>query len=561
MELREYIQPLLKWWWLIVLATAIAGGASYLATLQQPQLYQSSTTLIIGSAVEDPNPSNQDLYLSGRLASYYVELSRRSSVRTETREALGLSRLPEISVWVTNNNFIEIWVTSTNPDLSQAVAAELANQLIRRTPTAQENEREFVNELLDDYQAAIRSTKDQIAEKQEMIGTLISATEIAQLQDEINVLEGNLRRLETNYVNLAATTQRGAVNTLRVVEEAQPGWPMNPRHTTTIFTAASIGLVLAAAAAYILEYMDDTVKTAYHVTKLTGLSVLSGIVEMEDGEELVTVKKPRAPVSESFRVLRTGIQFSSVDKPHRTLLVAGPTPREGKTTTAANLAVVMAQAGNQVLLVDADLRRPRLHRIFDLPNRRGLTSLLLEFNVTQNEEESRILTREMVQATEVDGLQLLTSGPVPPNPSELLGSEKMKQLLDALCGQYDFIILDSPPILSVTDAAVLSTQVDGTLLVVRAHKVRRHLLRQAVTVLQNINANLLGAVLNGIPYKSEAYRYYYHYRDSYYYGPDETDDARDEQGPTGKLRQRVLGGEMPVAGLLASRPFKRWRFW
>jgi capsular exopolysaccharide synthesis family protein len=221
----------------------------------------------------------------------------------------------------------------------------------------------------------------------------------------------------------------------------------------------------------------------------------------------------------------------------------------------------MAQAGNQVLLVDADLRRPRLHRLFDLPNRRGLTSLLLEFSVTQNEEESRILTREMVQATQVDGLQLLTSGPVPPNPSELLGSQKMKCLLDTLSGQYDFIILDSPPILSVTDAAVLITQVEGTLLVVRAHKARRNLLRQAVTVLQNVNANLLGAVLNAIPHKSEAYRSYYHYQDSYYYGQDGTDDTQDEPGPTGKLRQRVLGGEVPAAGLLAGRPFKRWRFW
>jgi polysaccharide biosynthesis transport protein len=558
MELREYIQPLLKWWWLIVLATVIAGGASYAATLQQPQRYQSHTTLMIGSAVEDPNPSNNDLFLSQRLASYYVELAGRSSVRDDTRNALGLRNLPEISIWITNNNFIEIWVTSTNPDLSQAVATELANQLIRRTPTAQENEREFVNELLDDYQAAIRSTKVQITEKQELIGTLISATEIAQLQDDINVLEGNLRRLETNYANLLSTTQRGAVNTLRVVEEAQSGRPVNPQHTATIFTAASIGLVLAAAAAYILEYMDDTVKTPYHVTRLTNLSVLAGILDMGDKDQLLTVKQPRAPVSEAFRVLRTGIQYSSVDNPSKTLLIAGPTPREGKTTTAANLAVVMAQAGNRVLLIDADLRRPRMHRLFDLPNRRGLTSLLLEFDSARREEEAKILVREMTQATLVDGLQLLTSGPVPPNPSELLGSKKMKNLLEMLSGQFDFVIIDSPPILSVTDAAVLSTQVDGTLLVIRANKARRNLVRQATGILRDVNANLIGAVLNAIPERSEAYRFYYHYQDSYYQ-IDESDDAPDESGPTGKLRQRVLGNQAPVTGLLASRPFKRQR--
>jgi polysaccharide biosynthesis transport protein len=558
MELKEYILPLLKWWWLILISTIIAGAASYLATLQQPQLYQSSTTLVIGSAIEDPNPRNADLFLSQQLASYYVELSKRTSVRDDTRRALGLNRLPEISVWNSNNNFIEIWVLSTNPELSQAVATELANQLIRRTPTAQENEREFVNELLDDYQAAIRSTKQQITEKQELLGTLISATEIARLQDEINTLEGNMRRLETNFANLLATTQRGAVNALRIVEEAQPGWPVNPHSMATILTAASIGLVLAAAAAYILEYMDDTVKTPYHITKLTGLSVLAGIVEMDEDKEggLITVKKPRAPVSEAFRVLRTGIQYSSVDNPNRTLLIAGATPREGKSTTAANLAVVMAQAGNRVLLIDADLRRPRMHRLFDLPNRRGLTSLLLEFDTAQHEEEAQILAREMVQATQIDGLQLLTSGPVPPNPSELLGSKKMKNLLDILTNQYDFLILDSPPILSVTDAAVLSTQVDGTLLVVRAYKARRNLIHQATDLLREVNANILGSVLNAIPPKSEGYRFYYYYQDTYYH-QDELDDTLDEPGPTGKLRQRVLGGQAPVAGLLASRPFKR----
>ena len=316
--------------------------------------------------------------------------------------------------------------------------------------------------------------------------------------------------------------------------------------------------MLAAAAAYILEYMDDTVKTPYHVTKLTGLSVLAGILAMGDKDELLTVKQPRAPVSEAFRVLRTGIQYSSVDNPSRTLLIAGPTPHEGKTTVAANLAVVMAQAGNRVLLIDADLRRPRMHRLFDLPNRRGLTSLLLEFDSDRREEEAKVLVREMIQATQVDGLQLLTSGPVPPNPSELLGSKKMKNLLEMLSGQFDFVILDSPPILSVTDAAVLSTQVDGTLLVIRANKARRNLVRQATGILRDVNANLIGVVLNAIPERSEAYRFYYHYQDSYYQ-IDESDDAPDESGPTGKLRQRVLGNQAPATGLLASRPFKRQR--
>jgi polysaccharide biosynthesis transport protein len=526
MELKEYVAPALKWWWLILVATLIAGASSYLATRQQPPQYRSTATLVVGSSITDLNPTSGDIYLTQQLASFYVNMAYRPTLQQDVRENLGLAWLPEI--YVRNvNNLIDIIVTDTNPQRAQAVAAEIAQQLILRSPAAQQQEQErtdFINRQLSNYEAAILEAQAEIEAKQAELATLISAREIAAMQTEIASLQASLEQLEGNYTRLISGTQRGAVNSINIVEPATlPTGPINASNRMTIVAAAAIGFVLAATAAYLLEYLDDSVKTPQQVTRLTGLPVLSGIAKTGKGETLVTITTPRAPVSEAYRILRTGIQYSSVDKPSRVILLASATPDEGKSTTAANLAVVIAQAGSRVLLIDADLRRPTLHTFFDVPNRRGLTSLLIESDMEHADESVEVLTRSMVHETAVADLHLLSSGPVPPNPSELLGSAKMKALLTALVHQYDFLILDSPPVLTVTDAAILSTQVDGTLLVVRANKTRRNLMKQATAKLQEVNANLLGSVLNAIPAGSEGYRSYYYYQDDSYYRDSSTE--------------------------------------
>jgi capsular exopolysaccharide synthesis family protein len=252
----------------------------------------------------------------------------------------------------------------------------------------------------------------------------------------------------------------------------------------------------------------------------------------------------RSPTSEAYRVLRTAIQFSVVDKKNSILLMTSGVPAEGKSTTAGNLAIVLAQAGNNVLLLDGDLRRPSQHDIFNLPNKRGVTSLLLKLNVDDSEIEVRNLVEDTVQPTQVEGLQIMTCGPVPPNPSELLGSTKMRRLLEVLDKQYDFVILDSPPVLSVTDAAVLSALAGTTLVVVRANKSRKDEFKQVVERLEDVNANLAGAVLNSLKSGSEGHNFYYYYRDPYYTYGDEPGQDSDE--PKSKLRKRFLRGQEAV---------------
>ncbi len=220
---------------------------------------------------------------------------------------------------------------------------------------------------------------------------------------------------------------------------------------------------------------------------------------MDSSVKLVTLTDAASPASEAFRTLRTNIHFSSLDNPLKALLITSTDPGEGKSTVLANLAVAMAQAGNRVLVVDCDLRRPSQHRIFGLKNLAGLTTMMVE---------SQAKEQPPLQETSVPNLRLLTSGPLPPNPSELLGSRRMAEVLAQLKAEADILLLDAPPIIAVTDAAILASKVDGVLLVVQAHKTRRDLARKAKGMLQKANANLLGVVLNNVKMDTSMYRYY-----------------------------------------------------
>ena len=211
---------------------------------------------------------------------------------------------------------------------------------------------------------------------------------------------------------------------------------------------------------------------------------------------LIALRDPRAPAAEAYRTLRTNIQFSSLDKPLRTLLATSTAPDEGKSTTLANLAVTIAQAEQRVILVDCDLRRPTLHTLFDLPNETGLTSMILT-------EETPL----PLQETGVPGLSLLSSGPLPPRPADILGSRRMEATIERLRAAADIVLFDTPPVVAVTDAAVLATKVDGVLLVFQAGRTSRERARRARQILEKVKANIVGVVLNNAEVE-RGYGYY-----------------------------------------------------
>ena len=228
----------------------------------------------------------------------------------------------------------------------------------------------------------------------------------------------------------------------------------------------------------------------------------------DPASSIITHFSPKSPVSEAYRLLRTNLHFSGLDKPIKTILITSAGPSEGKSTTAANLAVALAQAGHKVLIVDADLRKPVQHRIFNLKNLKGLTNFLVDNHEAQ----------DLIQENGVPGVFVLTCGPIPPNPSELLGTTRMVELLDFARDNFDYVIIDTPPAVAVADAAIVAPKVDGVILVVRSKVAKIEMVKQAKELLIKGNGRLIGAVLNAFDYEGGDYNYYYYYY--YYYGGD-----------------------------------------
>jgi polysaccharide biosynthesis transport protein len=553
MELKTYFAPLRKWWWLILASTIIATVTSYLAVSQQPPIYRTHATLLIGSAINNPNPSGNEFWLSQQLAETYTNLAQRDVVRQAVMDSLGITWLPAyLARVVPNTQLIEIIVTDTNPERAMVVANELANQLIRQSPTNIRDEEEtarqsFIKNQLDDLEINIQETSDSILVKQEELSGLFSARQIADTQNQIAALNSKLITLQNNYASLIASTTAGAANSLSIIEPATiPQYPVGPEVVMTLLTAAVIGMALAVGAAYFLEYLDDTVKTPEDVQKSTNLPTLAGIAEYKTDtnqyRNLITLQQPRSPISEAYRSLRTAVTFSNIDEDIKTILVTSASPADGKSLTAANLSVVLAQAGNRVLLVDLDLRRPMQHRIFEVSRNIGLTNLLVEMTGTADPAElSGFMAKVNIAAVETlqPGLMVMPGGQAPPNPAEVIGSAKMKRLLEFLATQFDYIIVDSPPVLVVTDAVILSTRVDGVILVASSGNTRRNQLAQAVLRLHEVkNSKLVGVVLNRLTARSGDY-YHYYYKSNYYDEESSRDSGdRDRQKSETKDRMR-----------------------
>ena len=361
------------------------------------------------------------------------------------------------------------------------------------------------------------------AAKQEALalnGLEIEYNRLRRTKDNTEKLYGVLleRTKETDLTRMLR------VNNIRIVDRPRtPRAAIKPNVVTNIAAGLAFGILLGVAAAMGLAAADRTIKVPDDVERSLSSTFLGLIPEFEDGStgkrhkrrnvqatgsaELVVHDAPMSGIAEASRSIRTNLMFMAPDNPYRTLLVTSAGPAEGKTTTACCVAIAMAQAGKRVLLVDCDLRRPRIHRIFKVSSDDGLTSALLDGEVADRAHE-----------TAVPNLSVLVAGPIPPNPAELLQSEKFRALLERLKRDYDQVILDSSPIVAVTDATILSTLVDATVIVVRAFRTRRDLAQHALRSLRDVSATVAGVVLNAVNLHRHEYKYSYHYyrRDGYY---------------------------------------------
>lgn len=525
MELRQYLSLIGKWLWLVVLSVAIAATASYLASRAATPIYRTKTTLMVGRIIQNPDPTSMDLYTGQQLAYTYAQLARREPVLQGAIESLALNMPASALAGQVSTNIVlqtqllEIYVVDTNPHRAKALADAIAQQLILISPGSAPSldaaKQAFLSQQVSDLESKIEDARDEISKLQQDLDAAISARQIQDLRSQITVLQGKITDWQRTYASLLTSLQGGNVNALSVVEEAAlPAYPIGSNVMTNVMLASLIGLILAVGGAFLIEYLDDTIKTDTDVTSVLGLPTLGGIIDFgkKEGPSIAT-DNPKSISVEAYRALRTNIRFSSPDRQPKTLLITSPEASEGKTTTTANLGAVFARAGTPTIIVDADLRKPRQHRLFQLDNRTGLTTALVADDLAQMNGN--------LKESGVPNLRLLASGPRPPNPSELLSSERMGVLMQRLADQADVVIFDTPPALAVSDAAALANKVDGILLVVEAGKTRREAAVRAKEALEQVGGKILGVVLTKIPAKRRGYgHYYYYYYPSYYSDED-----------------------------------------
>lgn len=358
---------------------------------------------------------------------------------------------------------------------------------------------------------------------------------IIQQEIETNkeLLTGLLQKLKENDVILAGTP-----NNIHVVDYAiVPDDPVGPGRMRVVALALFLSLGFGMAFAIFLEYLNDTVRSTEDVEKMLRLPTLAVIPAIGDlkgagrrllggpkkdqnwrnSNELLLDADARSPLAEAYRHLRTSVLLSTAGRPPKTLLITSSVPSEGKTTTAVNTAISLAQTGAKVLVIDADMRRPRLHSLFDVAKGLGLSSIL-----SSEMSEAEVLA--MIELHEQSGLYLLSAGPIPPNPAELIGSEQMRRLIAQLEPTFNHIVIDSPPIASFTDGVLISSIVDGVLLVVHGGKSTRDVVRRSQQLLHDVGAKIFGVVLNNVHLRPHDYYYYQSYYQQGYYNRDQAEE-------------------------------------
>lgn len=488
---REYLR-ILRQRRIVVIAGVLAVFVPVvlLSLVQTPQYAATAELLIQDRSSEtlfDPNSGARND--PARQIQNELHIIESPPVRDAVRSKLG--PVPKVSaVPIGQTDLIQVIATSTDPARAAEVANAYADAYIgyRR------------EQAVDDLLAASQQVQGKIADLQKQIDTAPPAQKEELLQAQ-SLFKQKLDEMQVD----SALKQGGAQ---LVTPATRPTSPVSPRPVRSGVLAIAVGLLLGVCLAFLLDYLDDSVKTKEDFERVApGLPVIGMIPSVagwkaKDRPFLVSAVDPMSPTAEAYRTLRTSVQFLGLDRPMRTIQLTSANPREGKTTTLSNLAVALAGAGQRVLVVCCDLRRPRIHEFFGLSNDVGFTSALL----------GKVPLAEAIQhAPDHGGIDLLASGPLPPNPSELLSSNRTGEVLATLRTEYDVVLIDSPPVLPVTDALVLSRRVDATLLVSVAGTTSRKEVARATELLWQVDAPLVGAVLNGVdPEGSDGYAYQYY---------------------------------------------------
>jgi len=534
--IRETLFLFWSWAWLIILAGLLAAAAAFIVSIRTTPIYQTSTRLL----VSDP-PAMRSIDYTGIVSSQtmtrtYAEMLVERPVLQGVIDQLKLPTTPEdlketVSVEVVRDTqLLVVSVEHTSPSL----AADIANTIARVfTDRIRELQSERYAATREGLEKQVSDMGQQIeATNQAIIANGTDPNQHLQLEARLTEYQRLYSNLVTNYEQVRLAEAQTSTNVVVSEPATVPTIPISPKTVRNTLLATMAGMLLAAGVVFALDTLDDTVKNPDELRQKFGLSILGLIAWHETTDDKpISMVQPRSPVAESFRTLRTNTTFAGVDKPLHRILVTSATPQEGKTTVSTNLAVVMAQGERKVVVIDADLRRPQIHHKFGLYNRVGLSDLFLLMRPLES------LPNGAIQYIEAAKLAVVTSGKLPPNPAELLTSQKMTQFLDLLNREYDLVLIDTPPVLSVTDAAAMAPCVDGVILVAKPGVTRLRDFQQALEQMQTVGARVLGVVLNEVNPRSRKYGYYYHRyysKYAYYYA-----DRGKKKGLKGSIGDKV----------------------
>lgn len=490
MELSTYLSVLRRRKWIVILSillgTAIAAAFTFLST---PQYVASTTVRVLTIGSGSVTTARPDITYTERLVNTYSRIITGNKVRRQIMDELGLENMPIISVQsIPGTELIRIVAEATDPEDARDIANAAAQVLVNENRQfysggSGQTLQEILGEQLAQADQALQEARENyeaaLAASPQVETVVIAAREALDVRDR------TYASLLTQYEE-ARLEETLRANAISVVEEANaPNRPSKPRHLVNLALGFAIGLVGGVALALLAENLDTTLYTAEQIENATQMETVGQIPAAKEDLAIARLGAGHYPQLESFRRLRTNILASGGDGSQVALLTSAKRG-EGKSTVAANLAVTIAQSGREVVVVDCDLRLPTVHKLFDLPNKRGLTNVLA----------GEVQVDEAIQYSAFPRVQVVTSGPLPPNPTELLGSQRMLDLIEQLKRQFDFIILDTPALLSVADAAVLAPAVDNVILVVAQSQTRRGDVQTVRRQLSNVRVKSMEVVVN-----------------------------------------------------------------
>ncbi len=532
--LRHYAR---RWALVAVLPAVLVALLGYARTASQSKSYQATAVMYVQKSTSSGQGGGGavDVYGSGLLAGSYSQMVSYGVIARRASRLLA-NKYPGYHVGGVSSQ--------QQGQALQAVTQQATTQLVTVSVTDTQPQRavDAANAVVTAFIETVQAIEKAkyAADLKTLNQQLTSVTNnITALNQRILRYSGDPSGLATlrsslDSYQISQQTLRASYDTFRIQadEDLHSVTPFAPAETAGLVgphpsrSAALYGfvaLLLLSGALFAFEAFNDLPRTPNEIEDVVGAPILGTVQRFNSGRgssQLVTATRPRSPMAESYRLIRTNIQFTNIDNPPRTVVVTSALPAEGKSTTAGNLAEVFAQSGLSVTLIDADMRRPSLHKIFGIDGRRnGLTSLLV----------GNQMNGSAPAVTAQPNLHMIPSGPIPPNPADLLGSHRMQSLIRHFREQSDLVIVDTPPILAVADAAILSTMVDGVILVCDPNKTKRRDLRHAREAIEAVGGKILGLVVNRLHPRGGMYYYYGNY--NYNYG-SVADDSVNSVRPT-----------------------------